>query len=116
MMSQPREAASVQPTEHPYIVRAAGICGGRPTIKGSRISVCHIAQLYKAGDTVEEILQAHPHMQGAAVYDAISFYLDHQQEIEREITENRLETLMKKGGLKIDEHGFIQLNGTTSAQ
>jgi uncharacterized protein (DUF433 family) len=116
MTSKPQEAAFVQTTAHPYIVRLAGICGGRPTIKGSRISVCHIAQLYKAGDTVEEILQSHHHLQAAAVYDAISYYLDHQQEIEREITENRLETLMKKGGLKIDERGFIQLNGTTSAQ
>jgi uncharacterized protein (DUF433 family) len=97
----------MQPTEHPYIVRVAGICGGRPTIKGSRISVCHIAQLYKAGDTVEEILQAHPHLQAAAVYDAISYYLDHQQEIEREIAENRLEALMKKDGLNMDDRVFI---------
>jgi uncharacterized protein (DUF433 family) len=116
MTNKPQEAALVQPTEHPYIVRVAGICGGRTTIKGSRISVRHIAQLYKAGDTVEEILQAHPHLQGAAVYDAISYYLDHQQEIEREIAENRLETLMKKGGLKIDERGFIELHGTTPTQ
>jgi uncharacterized protein (DUF433 family) len=102
-----QEAAAMQPTEHPYIVRVAGICGGRPTIKGSRISVCHIAQLYKAGDTVEEILQAHPHLQAAAVYDAISYYLDHQQEIEREIAENRLEALMKKDGLNMDDRVFI---------
>jgi uncharacterized protein (DUF433 family) len=52
MTIRTQEAASMQPTEHPYIVRVAGICGGRPTIKRSRISVCHIAQLYKAGDTV----------------------------------------------------------------
>ena len=116
MTSKPQEAAFVQPTEHPYIVRVAGICGGRPTIKDSRIAVSHIAQLFKTGDTVEEVLPSHPHLQAAAVYDAISYYLDHQQEIEREITENRLETLLKKGGLKIDERGFIQLNGTTSAQ
>jgi len=105
----------MQPTEHPYIVRVAGICGGRPTIKGSRISVCHIAQLYKAGDTVEEILQAHPHLQAAAVYDAISYYLDHQQEIEREIAENRLEALMKKDGLTIDDRGFIHFPGNAPA-
>jgi uncharacterized protein (DUF433 family) len=116
MTNKPQEAALVQPTEHPYIVRITGISGGRPTIKDSRISVRHIAQLYKAGDTVEEILQAHPHLQAAAVYDAIGYYLDHQQEIEREITENRLQTLMKIGGLKIDERGFIELHGTTPTQ
>lgn len=77
------------PTEHPYIVRAPGICSRRPIIKGTRVSVRHIAQLHKAGDTVEEVLQAYPSLQAAAVYDAISDYLDHQQEIEQEIADNR---------------------------
>lgn len=101
------EREPVEPTAHPYIVRVKGVCGGRPVIKGSRISVRHIAQLYKAGDSVEEILQAHPHLNPAAVYDAISYYLDHQQEIEEEIAENRLETLMAKRGLKMGERGFL---------
>jgi uncharacterized protein (DUF433 family) len=74
----------------------AGICGGRPTIKHSRIAVSHVAQLYKGGDTVNEILQAHPHLQAAAVYDVIRYYLDHQQEIEQEIVENRLEAIDEK--------------------
>jgi uncharacterized protein (DUF433 family) len=90
-------------------VRVAGVCSGRPIIKSTRISVCHIAQLYKAGDTVEEILQAHPHLKTAAVYDAISYYLDHQEEIEQEIAENRLEELMTKYSLERDERGFLHL-------
>ena len=61
-----------QKTEHPHIVRVQGVCGGQPIIKNSRLSVQHIAQMYKAGDTVDEILQAHPHVKAAAVYDALS--------------------------------------------
>lgn len=53
---------SKEQTEHPYIVRVEGVCGGRPVVKDTRISVRHIAQLYKAGDTIEEMLQAHPHL------------------------------------------------------
>jgi uncharacterized protein (DUF433 family) len=56
MTGKPQAVAFVQPTGHPYIVRVAGICAGRPTIKDSRIAVSHIAQLYKVGDTVDEIL------------------------------------------------------------
>ena len=97
------EREPVELTTHPYVVRVKGVCGGRPVIKGSRISVRHIAQLYKAGDSVEEILQAHPHLNPAAVYDAISYYLDHQQEIEEEIAENRLEALRAKYGVQVDE-------------
>ena len=102
------QVSEMQQTEHPYIVRVPDICGGRPTIKGTRISVQHIATLYKAGDMVEEILQAHPHLQAAAVYDAISYYLDHQPEIEQEIVNNRLETLAAKHGLTIDDQGVLR--------
>jgi uncharacterized protein (DUF433 family) len=116
MISKTQEVAFVQPTEHPYIVRVAGICGGRPTIKGSRISVCHLVQLYKAGDTVEDMLHAHPHLEAATVYDAISHYLDHQQEIEQEIAENRLEALMKKDGFSMDERGFLHFTRDDAVQ
>jgi len=112
MTGKPQEAAFVQPTGHPYIVCVAGICAGRPTIKDSRIAVSHIAQLYKVGDTVDEILQAHSHLQAAAVYDAISYYLDHQPEIEQEIRENRLEAVMAKEGMNMDDRGFIHFGGT----
>ncbi len=85
------------------------MCGGRPVIKGTRIPVRHIAELYKRGDTIDDILKDYPHLSGAAVHDAISYYLDHQDEIEREIVENRQETVMTKAGLKIDKRGFLRL-------
>jgi uncharacterized protein (DUF433 family) len=116
MTTQQQRTPAMQETEHPYIVRVAGICGGRPTIKGTRLSVQHIAQMYKAGDTVEEILQVHPHLRAAAVYDAISYYLDHQQEIEQEIAENRLEALRAKYGLEIDARGFVSFTRDASAR
>ena len=99
-----------QKTEHPHIVRVQGICGGQPIIKDSRLSVQHIAQMYKAGDTVDEILQAHPHVKAAAVYDALSYYLDHQAEIEREIAANRFQTLQATYGLEVDERGFVSFS------
>ncbi|HYN86988.1 MAG TPA: DUF433 domain-containing protein [Ardenticatenaceae bacterium] len=111
MTTQVPTPRPVQRTEHPHIVQIEGVCGGRPIIEGSRISVRHIAQLYKAGDTVDEILQAHPHLKPAAVYDAISYYLDHPEEIEREIAENRLEAVMAKYNMEMDEHGFLRFAG-----
>jgi uncharacterized protein (DUF433 family) len=111
MASRNSAADTVDQTEHPYVVRVAGVCGGRPIIKGTRISVGHIAQLYKAGDTIEEILEAYPHLKAAAVYDAISYYLDHQKEIEQEIAENHIETLITRHGLEIDEQGFLRFKG-----
>ncbi len=47
-----------------------------------------------------------PALKSAAVYDAISYYLDHQQEIEQEIAANRLEALQATYRLEIDDRGF----------
>jgi uncharacterized protein (DUF433 family) len=112
-MTATTAASSVQQTEHPHIVHVPGICGGRPTLKGTRISVRHLAQLYKAGDTVEEILQMYPYLSAAAVYDAISYYLDHQGEIEQEIADNRIGAVMEQYGLDMDEQGIVHFTGKT---
>ena len=104
------DSPSVQQTEHPHIVLVPGICGGRPIIKGTRISVRHVAQRYKAGDSVDDILQAHPYLTGAAVHDAISYYLDHQADIDQEILENRLEALAQIHNFSVDEQGRIQFD------
>ena len=110
-MTATTTASPIQQTEHPHIVQVPGICGGRPTLKGTRISVRHLAQLYKAGDTVEEILQTYPYLSAAAVYDAISYYLDHQAEIEQEIADNRIGAVMEHYGLDINERGVVHFTG-----
>lgn len=97
----------VMRTEHPYIIRVPGICGGRPIIRNSRISVRQVAQLYKAGDLVDEIIDAYPQLAPAAIYDAISYYLDHQVEIEQEIVGNRMEQLIAEHRLSVDERGIV---------
>jgi len=94
-------------TEHPYITRVPGKREGRPIIRGTGITVSLIAGLYKAGDTVDEILESYPHLHPSWIHDAIGYYLDHQNEIEREIRESRLEYLTEQHDLIIDERGFV---------
>ena len=78
-----------QATEHPYVVRREGFRGGRPILRGSSIPVWLVAAMWKSGDTTDDILRAYPHLEAAVVYDAISYYLDHREEIEVQIAENR---------------------------
>jgi hypothetical protein len=54
-------------------------------------------------------------LQAAAVYDAISYYLDHQLTIEQEIAANRLAALMKKAGFKVDQRGSLHFTGNDPA-
>jgi len=83
-------------TEHSHIVKRAGICGGEPIIDGTRTPVRAIVGYYKMGMTVEEILEGLPHLKPAEVYDALAYYFDHQEEIERDIEEDSEENLMKR--------------------
>jgi uncharacterized protein (DUF433 family) len=94
-------------TEHPYVTRVSGKRGGRPIIRGTGITVSLIARLYKGGDTVDEILESYPHLRPSWVHDAIGYYLDHQDEIEHEMRESRMEYLTEQHSLTIDGRGFV---------
>lgn len=94
-------------TEHPHIVRVPGVAGGRPVIAGTRISVDFIARLLQAGDEPADICASYPHLSPAAVYDAISFYFDHKDEIDRLIEESTLEAVAERHGLEDREDGRI---------
>ena len=94
-------------TEHPHIVRVPGVAGEEPIIAGTRISVAFIARLHRAGEEPEEIIASFPHLAPAAVYDAISYYLDHQDEVDRWIEDNSLEKLAERAGFEIVQGGKI---------
>jgi len=94
-------------TEHPHIVQIEGVCGGSPVVVGTRIPVRAIIGYYKLGLSVEEILEGMPCLTAAQVYDALSYYHDHQEEIEREIQDNGLESIVKRQGLQKDEQGRL---------
>ena len=61
--------------------------GGRPVIRGSRFPVSSIIQDYRRGLSVEELLREFPALKPAEIHDALSYYYDHQAEMDQEITE-----------------------------
>jgi uncharacterized protein (DUF433 family) len=93
--------------EYRYISQVPGICGGRPVIKGTRTPVKTIVGYYKMGMSVEEILEGLPHLTPAQVYEALSYYHDHQSEVEQDIEESRVERLIERYGLKITTSGNL---------
>ena len=99
-------------TEHPHIVTIPGVLGGEPVIAGTRIGVAFIARLVQAGEEPSEIVAAYPHLAPAAVYDAVSYYLDHREEIDTIISESTLEGLAERYGFSIQEDGRIVFQGS----
>jgi uncharacterized protein (DUF433 family) len=107
-LAAPSAAPAEEFTEHPHIVRVENV----PMLRGTRLSVRLIAQMYRAGDTVDDILQSYPHASATAVYDAISYYLDHRDQIEQEIIAHRIENVLARHGAQMSERGFITFSAS----
>jgi uncharacterized protein (DUF433 family) len=85
--------------------------GGKPTIKGTRLAVWQIVERIKLGDSPDDLLNAYSHLPAAAIYDAISYYYDHREEIKAQIEENRLENALARHNAVMDERGRITFQG-----
>ncbi|MHB2020272.1 MAG: DUF433 domain-containing protein [Candidatus Xenobia bacterium] len=77
-------------TEHPYIVKNNKILGGEPIIKGTRTPVRAIVEMWRLGDKPEQIMQGLPHLTMAQIFDALSYYSDHQAEVNQYIELNHI--------------------------
>ena len=77
-------------TEHLYIVTDDRILSGEPIIKGTRTPVRANVEIYRLGIVPEEIPNRLPHLTLAQVFDALSYYSDHQEEINAYLERNRI--------------------------
>jgi uncharacterized protein (DUF433 family) len=77
-------------TEHHYIVRDDDILQGEPIVAGTRTPVRAIVELWRLGVTPEEMLAHLPHLTLAQVFDALSYYADHQVEIQAYVDRNEV--------------------------
>ncbi|MGV2391345.1 MAG UNVERIFIED_CONTAM: DUF433 domain-containing protein [Microcystis novacekii LVE1205-3] len=73
-----------------YVTRNNEILGGEPIIEGTRTYLCAIVGLWRLGVMPEEVPTHLPHLTLAQVFDALSFYLDHQAEINEYIERNQV--------------------------
>jgi len=77
-------------TGHAYIVNDDQILAGEPIIRGTRTPVRAIVETWRLGVAAEEIPNCLPHLNLAQVFDALSYYSDHQDEINAHIERNRI--------------------------
>ena len=73
-----------------HIVRTPGICGGNARIDGTRLPVWQIVAQLQTGATPDDLLAGYAHLplDHAQFYAALSYYYDHQSEIDRLIEAN----------------------------
>ncbi|MFH0813369.1 MAG: DUF433 domain-containing protein [Pseudomonadota bacterium] len=91
--------ASVKKAKYPYIVSKKGIRGGSPVIEGTGIQVMDIAVRYHLlENTTDEIIAVYPDLTLSQVHDALSYYYDHKEEMDRHWRESleKVEEMRKR--------------------
>lgn len=74
---------------HPYVSLEITRFGTRPVLKGTRVGVATIVAYHRLGYSPEKIaVEILPHLTPAQVYDALSYYHDHREEVDRELAED----------------------------
>ncbi len=73
-----------------YIESKPGVVDGEPVIKGTRVSVRTIVLAWRRGIAPEEIPDHYPNITAAQVFEALSYFSDHQDEINDYIERNHV--------------------------
>lgn len=66
----------------PRIVRDAAIVGGEPIVRGTRVPVRIIVQMYQHYHDVERLCRAFPRLDAEAIQEALAYYEGHRDEID----------------------------------
>ncbi|GAG11465.1 unnamed protein product [marine sediment metagenome] len=87
MSEQPLKKAI---TSHPFIVKKEDICDGSPIIEGTRTRVIDIAIEYEVlGHSPDVIIDSHPYLNLSQVHDALSYYYDNRDELDKKIEQDQ---------------------------
>ncbi len=81
---------------------------GEYTVTGSRILLDSIVYSFQEGRSPESILQSFPSLTLAQIYGALTFYLDHQVEIEAYLTQRQKEYSARYQAARVHDPAFYQ--------
>jgi uncharacterized protein (DUF433 family) len=77
-------------TKHPYVSLNPKISGGQPVISGTRIKVMDIAVRYELmGISADRIIDEYPHLKLEQVHDALSYYYEHKNVLDKKYREDQ---------------------------
>jgi uncharacterized protein (DUF433 family) len=81
-------ARAAKKSQHARIVRDPLVCGGEPTIEGTRVPVSSIVVQWRVYHDIDSLRDAFPHVDESAVADALKYYENHRAEIDKLIEES----------------------------
>jgi uncharacterized protein (DUF433 family) len=98
--------------QHAYVEVVEKSTGTQAMLKGTRVPVSIIIGYLRLGETPESLVQQTlPHLTLAQVYDALSYYHDHQDDIEQELREHTEEYGRAYLRKHLGEAGYQRVTG-----
>jgi len=73
-------------TEHPHVTRDEQ---GRPLVGAARLRLQVLAEYWRLGWSLDELAAGYPFLTMAEILDALSYYMDHREEVDTLIRANR---------------------------
>lgn len=74
--------------EHPHVHEVAGVCGGYPVIRNTRIPVWMIVEFYRELGEIDRIAEMYPHVGKDRIQGALDFYAAHPDRVDEDRDRN----------------------------
>jgi len=91
-----------------YIEKQEGVCGGKEVVRGHRVPVWEIAEVYNMGADWGELATRFETLSVLELRKAIEYYENNKEIVNRQIEDNQLENLLDS-----DIPNSHVLNGTS---
>ncbi len=91
-----------------YIEKREGVCGGKEVVRGHRVPVWEIAEVYNMGADWGELATRFETLSVLELRKAIEYYENNKEIVNRQIEDNQLENLLDS-----DIPNSHVLNGTS---
>lgn len=79
---------------------------GQLKIEGTRIKVRFLIELYKAGNTPEQIQKEYDFLTLAQIHSALAYYYDHQEQVDEQIAESEAEYERLRAAVEPEQRGL----------
>lgn len=66
---------------HDHIEATPGVIGGKPRVKGTRLGVVFLLELFGAGWTAEQVLENYPHLSPEALKAVFAYAAEMTDEV-----------------------------------
>jgi uncharacterized protein (DUF433 family) len=100
--------------QHPHVEVVESRSGPRAVVRGTRVGVDVVVGYERAGYTPQQIVDdILPHLTLAQVYDALSYFHEHLDEIEEVLSCHAVEAWQKQMRERLGDAAYARLTGRT---